>query len=52
MKKLKKVLALGMAGAMALSMAACGGTGTSGSTATGDTASGSAAASGDIPTIK
>ena len=38
MKKLKKVLALGMAGVMALSLAACGGdtsTSTSGSTSTG-----------------
>lgn len=53
MKKLKKVLALGLAGAMALSLAACGGgadSAASGSTA----ASGDAAAtdSGEVVTLK
>ena len=38
MKKLNKALALGMAGTMALSLAACGGSSSS-SAATGDTAS-------------
>lgn len=51
MKKFKKALALGMVGAMALSLAACGSTGTSGasgSTATGD----NAAATDEVVTIK
>lgn len=39
MKKLNKALALGMAGAMALSLAACGGSTSSSAAATGDTAS-------------
>ena len=45
MKKFKKALALGMAGAMALSLAACGSTGTSG--ASGSAATGDAAAATD-----
>ena len=51
MKKLKKVLALGMAGVMALSLAACGGdTSTSGctSTGTGETST----ADGEVVTLK
>ena len=39
MKKLNKALALGMAGTMALSLAACGGSTSSSAAATGDTAS-------------
>ena len=54
MKKLKKVLALGLAGAMALSLAACGGDSstaeTSGSTTTGT--SEAATGSGDVVTLK
>lgn len=42
MKKLNKALALGMAGAMALSMAACGGNSTSGTASTAGTTSGAA----------
>ena len=38
MKKLNKALALGMAGAMSLSLAACGGSTSSSAAATGDTA--------------
>lgn len=53
MKKTKKIVALGMAGAMALSLAACGGSSTSSSTASGsaETAS-SAASSDDVVTLK
>lgn len=51
MKKLKKVLALGMAGAMALSLAACGGdTSTSGSTSTGTGET--STADGEVVTLK
>lgn len=55
MKKLKKVLALGMAGAMALSLAACGGSDssatTSGSTSTG-TSEASSTADGEVVNLK
>ncbi len=53
MKKLKKVLALGMAGVMALSLAACGGdtsTSTSGSTSTGTGET--STADGEVVTLK
>lgn len=50
MKKFKKALALGMAGAMALSLAACGSTGTSG--ASGSTATGDAAAADEVVGLK
>lgn len=52
MKKFKKAMALGMAGALALSLAACGGTASSGAATGEGAASGSTTASGDIPTIK
>lgn len=47
MKKFKKALALGMTGAMALSLAACGGSGSSAATA--DTAS---TGSDEVVTLK
>ena len=50
MKRLNKVLAFGMAGAMALSLAACGGTTSSGSTSgTGETAGTN---NGEVVTLK
>ena len=49
MKKFKKALALGMAGAMALSLAACGSTGTSGA---GSAATGDAAAADEVVSLK
>ena len=52
MKKFKKAMALGMAGALALSLAACGSTASSGAATGEGAASGSTTASGDIPTIK
>ena len=50
MKKLNKALALGMAGAMALSMAACGGSGTTSGTASTASTAGttSGAADGEV----
>ena len=52
MKKLKKVLALGMAGVMALSLAACGGdTSTSGSTST-SAGTGETSTSDEVVTLK
>lgn len=56
MKKFNKVLALGMAGSMALSMAACGGSSSSASTGTDgsstSTAAPTAAPSKDVVTLK
>ena len=56
MKKVQKVLALGMAGSMALSMAACGGSSSSASTGTDgsstSTAAPTAAPSKDVVTLK
>ena len=54
MKKLKKVLALGLAGAMALSLAACGGSETSEATseAAGDSTATTEAADGEVVTLK
>ena len=52
MKKFKKALALGLAGAMALSLAACGGTGSSGSTGGSSAATGDNAASGEVVNLK
>ena len=47
MKKFNKVLALGMAGSMALSMAACGGSSSSASTGTDGSSTSTAAEMGD-----
>ena len=56
MKKFNKVLALGMAGSMAISMAACGGSSSSASTGTDgsstSTAAPTAAPSKDVVTLK
>lgn len=48
MKKLKKTLALGMAGALALSLAACGGSGSSAA----ESSAGSTASSDEVITLK
>mgnify|MGYP003246359781 FL=1 len=52
MKKFNKVLALGMAGSMALSMAACGGSSSSASTGTDGSSTSTAAPSKDVVTLK
>ena len=53
MKKFNKVLALGMAGSMALSMAACGGSSsTSASTSTDGSSTSTATPSNEVVTLK
>lgn len=52
MKKFNKVLALGMAGSMALSMAACGGSSSSASTGTDGSSTSTAAPSKDVVTLE